>query len=103
MRRPHPSLQRELYFDGETYEPEFDRSRLTGQLMRVYSVVRDGRWHTLRELSEECGGSEASVSARLRDLRKVRFGEHTVERRRIGDAKSGLFEYRLLADDADGI
>jgi len=36
---------------------------------------------------------EASVSARLRDLRKEKFGGHVVERRAV---KRGLFEYRVI-------
>ena len=83
-------------FDGETYEPEADQVRLSQLLARVYDVMRDGRWRTLREITEALGGaSEASVSARLRDLRKVRFGAHVVERRRRGEAAAGIFKYRV--------
>lgn len=84
-------------FDGATYEPPLDRERLTGQLRRVYELMRDARWRTLTEIREVAGGSEAACSARLRDLRKARFGGHTVERRRRGDGRAGLFEYRLAS------
>jgi DNA-binding transcriptional regulator GbsR (MarR family) len=84
-----------LRFDGETFNPGLDRARLTGQLFRVYLLMADGHWRTLREISETTGGSEASVSARLRDLRKEKFGGHTVERQRRGEPKAGLWEYRL--------
>lgn len=83
----------ELDFDGKTYDPEQDRKRLTGQLERVHRIMMDSEWRNLRELADAAGGSEASVSARLRDLRKERFGGMTVERRRVS---GGLFEYRLL-------
>lgn len=78
-------------FDGGTYDPGRDRERLSGMLSRVATVMADGRWHTLRELATVTGGSEAAVSARLRDLRKPRFGGHTVERRYV---VAGLWEYR---------
>lgn len=86
-------------FDGETYEPRLDRARLTSQGRRLFHVMADGRWRTLAELAERVGAPEASVSARLRDLRKRRFGQHQVERRRR--TGGGLFEYRLLPREAD--
>ena len=92
------------HFDGATYEPVRDQVRLTGQLARVYDVLveADGdRWRTLSQirldvLAITCGehhDSEAGISARLRDLRKKRFGGHTVERRNVG---GGVWEYRLV-------
>ena len=84
----------DTYFDGETYEPDKDKARLTGQLLRVFDLMGDGHWHTLRWLSDHAMGSEASVSARLRDLRKDRFGGFNVERHRLD---GGLWEYRLVA------
>lgn len=79
-------------FDGATYEPKQDKIRLNRQLQLVFDVIRSGRWLTLRDISQETGQPEASVSARLRDLRKDRFGAWHVERRRCD---GGLFEYRL--------
>ena len=66
-----------------------------GQLARVQRVMADGKWRTLFELSAATNDSQSSVSARLRDLRKSRFGGHTVERRRRS-ALGGTFEYRLV-------
>lgn len=79
-------------FDGWTYDPDRDHDRLNQLLGRVEAQVADGRWYTLHELALLAGGSEASVSARLRDLRKPKFGGHTIERRYIAD---GLWEYRF--------
>lgn len=84
-------------FDGETYEPAKDQKRLKGQLLRVYNVMLDGEWHTLEWLATACQGSVPSVSARLRDLRKERFGAHTIERKRSETIK-GLFLYRMIAN-----
>ena len=85
--------QKAFDFDGETYERGRDQVRLNGQQLRVWRVVRDGRWRTLGDISEATGDPEASISARLRDLRKARFGRHTVERRHVG---GGLWEYRVV-------
>lgn len=79
-------------FRGLTYEPQKDKARLSGQLERVRKFMSDGQYHTLREISEAAQGSEASVSARLRDLRRIRFGGHLVDRKRIS---GGLYAYRV--------
>jgi hypothetical protein len=81
-------------FGGETYDPKEDYERLTGTLRLVFGCLTTypGKWWTLRRLSVETSASEASVSARLRDLRKPQYGGHTIERRR---AHGGLYEYRL--------
>ncbi len=82
-------------FDGETYEPGPDYLRLSGQLGRVFATMRDGVWRTMAEISVLTGDPEASVSARLRDLRKPKFGGHSVARRPRGEREAGLWEYRL--------
>ena len=81
-------------YNGETFEQERDGSRLAEQHRRVAAVMRGEGWHTLAEIADRTGDPEASVSARLRDFRKVRFGGYTVERRYLRD---GLFEYRVLS------
>lgn len=55
----------------------------------------DGVWRTLPEIASAIGAPEASVSARLRDLRKPKFGGFDVGRKARGDASEGLYEYRL--------
>jgi hypothetical protein len=82
-----------MRFDGETFDHGRDSVRLTSQLERVFDFMSDGQWHVLDELVMACGGTEASASARLRDLRKPRFGGHTVERKYLHD---GIWAYRLL-------
>lgn len=88
-------------FDGETYDPGRDKARLTGQLERVFEAMSDGQWHTLRWLADRCKGSEAAVSARLRDLRKPKFGGYIVDRRR-SEHVDGLWVYRLGQEDGRG-
>jgi hypothetical protein len=82
-------------FNGSNYEPAKDDFRLTGQILRVFELMRDGTWRTLQEIADETGDPHASISAQLRHLRKVRFGAHLVEKRSRGDRVLGLFEYRL--------
>jgi len=86
-------------FDGRTYEPKHDGKRLGSQLERVRGLMADHRWRTLPELRRALGDrdSEAALSARLRDLRKQKFGGLEVERRRrpSAGAARGLWEYRV--------
>lgn len=90
----NPAPTQQLRFDGETFDADLDQGRLGQQMLDVLAVIRDGRWHSLAEISQQTGHPEASVSARLRDLRKARFGGHRVERRRSG-AQAGTHEYRI--------
>lgn len=83
-------------FDGDTFVPEFDEERLTGQWERVYSLMKDNQWRTLLEIESITHDPQASISARLRDFRKERFGSHVINRRRRGYPEKGLFEYQLI-------
>jgi hypothetical protein len=80
-------------FGGATYDPARDEDRLRAQLYRVFTVMRTGHWLTLNAIAALTDDPPASVSARLRDFRKEKFGGHTVERRYL---QRGLFEYRLV-------
>lgn len=92
-----PGAQIPMRFDGETYNPILDRARLGAQAGRVWDTMSDGVWRTLAVIAYRTGDPEASVSARLRDFRKSRFGSHVVERRRKGKGRGGTWEYRLIA------
>ena len=82
-------------FDGGTYDPDKDESRLFKQLRKVRTHMADGLWHTLPEIEARTGFPQASISARIRDLRKERWGSHTVVRERVPHA-NGLHRYRLV-------
>ncbi len=91
-------------FDGKTFDQKLDRKRLNSQLSLVMARMSDAKWRTLQEIKAgipgvdygtPIPGSEASISARLRDLRKVKFGGFVIERRRRGDGAKGLWEYRM--------
>ena len=92
MHRDSSTPQDVGFRDGETFNYARDARRLAGQHARVLAFMRDGWWHTLAEISERTGDPEASVSARLRDLRKPRFGSHVIEREYV---QRGLWRYRL--------
>lgn len=92
-----PGAQAILHFDGPEYVPARDQERLTGQILRIFSLMRDGKWRSLPEIATATGDPEASISAQLRHLRKTRFGSHTVNRRHVG---SGLFEYQVIPNRA---
>jgi hypothetical protein len=88
-------------FGGDTFDPTLDEERLRKQLALVWRIMFDGQWRTLAQLSREADGApEASVSARLRDFRKAKFGGHTVERQRIPNG-NGLHRYRLIPRKAE--
>lgn len=85
-------------FDGSNYSPEHDQKRLTGQLLRIFDLMKDGNWRTLDEISLATGDPASSVSAQLRNLRKSKMGGHTVDKRHRGEPCNGLWEYRVLVN-----
>ena len=98
MPIPEPTPRKA--FDGDTYDVKRDYTRLKGQLGRVYSLMIDGQWRTLEEIATCIGGSEAAVSARLRDFRKKKYGRMIVERKHCG---GGLYIYRLIPPTLDSL
>lgn len=84
---------------GTTFDPALDAERLAGQHAKVLGIMRDGNWRTLYQLEQLTGIPTQSISARLRDFRKRKFGAYTVERRRVSD---GTWEYRVTASERSG-
>lgn len=84
----------ETHRQGQTYSPVFDEARLNRQAQLVYNAMKHGGWWTLRELAEETGQPEASISARIRDLANLHGLKK--ERRRRGEESRGLHEYRIV-------
>jgi hypothetical protein len=80
-------------FDGKPFDVEIDAERLGHQLetIRIYMLGRSD-WRSLLEIERDTGVLTASAGARLRDLRKQKFGGYEVARRR---RDGGTFEYRV--------
>ena len=113
-----------LNFDGPVFDPQKDAKRLGNQLLAVRDyMLSHGQWRTVPEIREQltkhtmyCGAclkcgrsdsqgpclldcgkaSETGISARLRDLRKTKFGGYNVESRRRG--VGGLWEFRVAIE-----
>lgn len=82
-------------FDGKgaTFRQDRDGKRLGKQCQAVYDAMKSGEWWLLRGLAAVTSAPEASVSARLRDLRRYGF---TIEREYL---KDGLHRYRMVRDE----
>jgi hypothetical protein len=80
------------FFDGRTFVQSRDGERLGAQMAAVLRTMGDGDWWTLTALSAVTGAPEASVSARIRDLKKARFGSHKIESQYV---RRGLWQYRM--------
>ncbi len=78
--------------DGATFDRAKDGERLDTQHKRVLALMSDGRWRTLADIAEVVPGLTTALSARVRDLRKPKFGGHNVEIERV---KGGLNKYRV--------
>jgi hypothetical protein len=78
------------------FDSKLDGERLGKQLVSVRTEMlwysHFGHWVTLNEIHDALGYPEASISARLRDLRRLGY---VVDKRRRGNPKAGLFEYKV--------
>jgi hypothetical protein len=81
-----------MKFGGSTFDEDRDGDRLRRQFNDVWALMHDGHWRTLKQISKETKHPEPSVSARLRDFRKTKFGGHIVTLRYV---RKGLWEYKL--------
>jgi hypothetical protein len=70
-----------------------EETRLGTQMAAVYKIMRDGQWHTPPEIMARVVGGTAAITARIRDLRKEKFGGFTIERDYI---ERGLYRYRMI-------
>ena len=93
--KPAPKPKPLPRFNGSDYDYEKDHDRISKQHERVRESMRDGVWRTLGEIAALTGDPESSISAQLRHLRKPRFGTWTVDKRRRGEGRQGLWEYQL--------
>lgn len=73
---------------GQTFDVDRDEGRLALQYLRVRNLMIDGAWRTLAKISEITGDPQASVSARLRQMRSAGY---KVDRRYVS---RGIWEYR---------
>ena len=85
--------------DTFNFEP---KGPTTGTLNSwVLALLAAGRWYAPWELCREIQlryltmTSDSSITARLRDLRKPRYGAHVIEKQRR--ANSSAYEYRLVS------
>lgn len=88
-----------LTFDGYAYVEILDQKRLSTQYFRIFNLMKDKKWRTLSEIEDELGYPQASISAQLRHMKKKRNNSNTVNKRRRGEAKNGLFEYCLIVNE----
>jgi hypothetical protein len=71
-----------------------DCARLEGQTRKIFDLMKDGCYRTLAEIEMMTGYPQASISAQLRHLRKLRFGGNQVDKRR---RDGGQWEYQLIS------
>lgn len=87
-----------IHFKGGTISIPFDLERLNAQMRRVHQCMADGAWKTLRQIADETGDPEASVSARLRDYRSNAYLSryYRMESERVpGLERRGHWRYRV--------
>lgn len=100
MNQPDLFSQPVPRFDSGIELTKADHVRLGAQIKRVLAVLQEGGWWSVPEIKTRIWSKygiedpETSISAQIRNLKKERHGEHTVERRSEG---RGFYRFRLVA------
>jgi len=72
-------------YAGDVYNPGRDAPRLDNQLYRIFNLMTDGKYRTVRRISQLLSIRENSVQAQIRNLRKAPHGDwKTPKRNDIG-------------------
>ena len=83
---------------GPAFEEEKDGKRIRTQMsvIRAYMINLYPHWATLKEIENDLGYPQASISAQIRHLKKKQFGGHILEKkRRDSNGDGGTWVYRL--------
>lgn len=92
--------QPKTLFDDQPAAARPPRKELTGQILSLYTVLKQSDdWLTILEIQEQTGHPQNSISANLRNLRKAEFHSHNVVGRRRAGWSEGSWEYRLFESD----
>jgi transcriptional antiterminator len=80
-------------FDGDDYDSDRDKERLTKQRDKIRMYMEGRNYLTVKEVAEVLNYPENSVSAQMRNLRKEKFGGRIVHREYFGN---GLYKFKLM-------
>lgn len=80
---------------GPAYDSVLDGERIRRQMQTIKEYMLQEEWKTLQEMENMLHYPQASISAELRHLRKVRFGGYAVDKRRRQCAVGKVWEYRV--------
>lgn len=84
------------HFKGHGVQTSYDETRLDSLYGKVFDLMKDQHWRTLKEIQEITGGMDGSISRMLRYMDDPYVGRHHKERRIRGDQDGGLWEYRII-------
>ena len=87
-----PKTLKEIGAEGILYRSEL--KELNAGVRRVYELMKDGAWHSAREIKYAAGTNGQPADEGLRRMRELR-PYFTIERRRQ-PTNARLFEYRLV-------
>ena len=92
-------MKTHICFEGEEYPmtppADPDAPRFTSIRAEIAHLMSDGAWWTLTGLRDKLGrGSDSTISAKLRDLRKAYYGWYVIESEPVKRKSGGISHYR---------
>lgn len=86
------------HFSGKAVRTMDDHNRLEKQFVAIMRVMMDGKWRTVHEIHQLTSFLHTSISAQLRNLRKIGFGSHTVK---SNERAPDLYEFQVILNQKD--
>lgn len=88
------------HFSGKPVKTVDDHERLEKSYKRILRIMSDGKWRTVDEIYQLTGIMHTSISAHLRNFRKIGFGSHTVIPR---ERAHRFYEFQVILNTKDPI
>ena len=82
---------------GTTFNEALDGKRVRTQMQVIRDYMLNHDYVTLFDIERDLHYPTSSISAQLRNLKKIQFGEHILEKRRVSIDNAGTWVYKLRA------
>ena len=76
-------------------DPDYEGPLAKTHTARTLAILKKGGWYTVQDLAPLINATETAASSALRDLRKPKYGQHNIFRRRL---ENNISQYRLFED-----
>jgi len=83
----------QIYNSKASYDPSVTK-QLRQRVINYFKAIGPRQWVSLETIAKAVKARPASLGSTIRDLRREKFGWHTVDSKYFGYGKDRIFVYR---------